>query len=183
MLKIYKLKNTVFSISELNLLFNNTKSENLKAKLNYYVKKGDLVNPRKGIYAKSKYNPLELPAKIYNPAYISLETVLQKNGVIFQNYKTIFAISYLTRKISTAKHQIQYRKIKQDILLNPQGIIQKQNYAIASKERAFLDALYLYKDYHFDNLAILDKKEVYKLLLIYNSQKLSQRVKKILKNA
>ena len=89
-LKLYQVKNTVFTIKELALLFPDIKRKNLKARINYYVKKGTLRNIRKGIYVKSEYSPLELATKIYIPSYISLETVLEKTGVIFQHYKTIF---------------------------------------------------------------------------------------------
>lgn len=182
-LKLYQLKNTVFTIKELALLFPEIERENLKTKINYYVKKGDLQNLRKGIYAKSEYNPLELATKIYTPSYISLETVLEKEGVIFQHYTSIFAISYLTRKIRVGENKIQYRRIKEKILLDRKGILQKENYSRASKERAFLDALYLYKDYYFDNLDVLDKEQVLSLLDIYSSKALSKKVKDILKNA
>lgn len=181
-LKLYQSKNTVFTIKEIALLFGNIKRENLKARINYYVRKKDLKNVRKGIYTKIEYEPFELIAKIYTPSYVSLETVLEKEGVIFQHYRFFFVISYLSRKIEVDKNQIQYRRIKESILLNQEGVIQKENYAIATKERAFLDALYLYKDYYFDNLDILEKGKVFLLLDIYQSRNLSRKVKEIFKN-
>ena len=147
-LKLYKTKSTVFTIQEIALLFGETQRANLKAKINYYVKNGLLKNVRKGFYAKPDYDQLELAAKIYTPSYISLETVLTKEGVIFQYYENIFVVSYLNRIIEVDKTKIQYKKIKNSILLNSKGIIQKENYAIATKERAFLDALYFYKNYY-----------------------------------
>ncbi len=181
-LKLYQSKNTVFTINEISLLLSETNRENLKAKLNYYVKRKRLKNVRKGIYTKIEYDPLELITKIYTPSYISLETVLEKEGVIFQHYKTVFVVSYLTRRIEVDKCQIQYRRIKERILLNQQGVIQKENYATATIERAFLDALYLYKNYYFDNLDALDSEKVFQLLSIYQSKNLTKKVKGILKN-
>lgn len=182
-LKLYKAKNTVFTIDEIALLLRESDRDALKSKINYYVKQGVIKSVRKGIYVKSDYNVLELATKIYTPAYISLETVLEKEGVIFQHYKTIFAASYLSRKIEVDKNEIRFRKIKKEILINKAGVIEKDNYFIATKERAFLDALYLYKDYYFDNLDILDKKKISSLLKIYRSGKFSKKVKKILKDA
>lgn len=181
-LKLYQSKNTVFTIKDIALLSGETERENLKARINYYVREGNLNNMRKGIYAKLEYDPLELATKIYTPSYVSLETVLEKEGVIFQRYKTIFVISYLSRKIEVDEHHLQYRRIKETILLNNQGIIQRGNYAIATKERAFLDALYLYKDYYFDNLNTLNKEKVFCLLDIYQSKTFSRRVRGLLKN-
>lgn len=181
-LKLYQSKSTVFTIKEIALLFPKIKRENLKVRVNYYVKRGIFKNLRKGIYTKSDYNPLELATKIYTPSYISLETVLEKEGVIFQHYKTIFVVSYLARKIKVDKNEIQYRRIKEGILLNKNGILEKQGYFEAEKERAFLDTLYLYKNYYFDNLEILDKKKVFSLLEIYQSKSLEKKVKEIFKD-
>ena len=94
-LNLYQAKNTVFTIDEIALLSGEIERFNLKSKINYYVKKGDLRNVRKGIYTKIEYDPLELATKIFTPSYISLETVLKKEGVIFQTYETIFIVSYL----------------------------------------------------------------------------------------
>jgi len=56
-------------------------------------------------------------------------------------------------------------------------MIKKDNYFEATKERAFLDALYLYKDYHFDNLEQLNKEKVMELAKIYNNKALIKRTK------
>jgi len=175
-LNLYSSKNTVFTIDEIALLLGNSNRENLKARINYYVKTGKLLNLRKGVYAKREYNPLELAVKVFTPSYVSLETVLEKEGVIFQKYKTIFVVSYLSRKIEIGSHEFQYRRIKEEILINKEGVELKKGYAIATKERAFLDALYLYKDYYFDNLDILDKDVVLNMANIYQSKTLKEKV-------
>jgi len=179
-LNLYSSKNTVFTIDEIALLLGNTSRDNLKARINYYVKKGKMLNLRKGIYAKREYNPLELAVKIYTPSYVSLETVLEKEGVIFQKYQTIFVVSYLTRKIEIGGRQFQYRRIKEEILINKAGVELKNGYARAIKERAFLDALYLYKNYYFDNLDILDKDIVSDMVDIYRSKTLQDKIGKII---
>jgi len=149
-LNLYSSKSTVFTIDEIALLLGDLNRDNLKARINYYVKRGKLLNLRKGVYAKRGYSPLELAVKIFTPSYISLETILEKGGVIFQKYETIFVVSYLSRKIEVDSHKLQYRRIKEEILINKEGVELKKGYAIATKERAFLDALYLYKDYYFE---------------------------------
>jgi len=60
------------------------------------------------------------------------------------------------------------------------GIAQKENYFIATRERAFLDALYLYKNYYFDNLDVLDEKKVFEILKIYQNKTLEQRARKLI---
>ncbi|MEG1573442.1 MAG: hypothetical protein RR328_07845, partial [Bacteroidales bacterium] len=138
--------------------------------------------PRKGIYAKSNYNPEELACSLYTPSYISLEYVLQKAGVVFQYDERITTVSYLSRSIEIEGQTYAYRKIKGEILVITDGIIRNSNINIATPERAFLDLIYLNKEYYFDNLNPLDKELINKLLPIYNSKTLTARVKKLLQN-
>ncbi len=173
-LKIYSLPQTVFTLREFSLIFPEAIYENLKSQVNYFVKRGKLISVRKGIYVKEGYNILELANKIYTPSYVSFETVLVKKAIIFQHYETIFMASYLSRKINVNNELITYRKIEDNILLNPAGIEHIDNYSVASKERAFLDTVFLYKNYHFDNLNPLNWGEIIKLAKIYNSKALEK---------
>ena len=105
-----------------------------------------------------------------------MESILQSEGLIFQADRTITAISYLTREIEIDGRKIFYRKIKNEILLNKEGIIEKDYFFSAIKERAFLDSVFLYKNYHFDNLEPLDWNKVSNLKKIYKSKILENRV-------
>ncbi len=102
--------------------------------------------------------------------------MLQKDGVVFQYYETIFVISYVSRTVQVGDHTFSYRKIKNEILFNRQGIEEKEGIARASKERAFLDAVFLYKNYHFDNLRPLNWERIMELKAIYASKALEKRV-------
>lgn len=177
-LAIYNTKNTVFSIQDIALIWKESNTELVKTRVYRYVKTGKLHAIRKSFYAKDKnYNKCELATKIYTPSYISFETVLAKAGVIFQYYGQIFVASYLTREIIADGQTYSYKKIKDPILINKIGIKFEDNYFIASPERAFLDVLYLNKDYHFDNLINIDWNKVYKILPIYNNKRMEKRVK------
>jgi hypothetical protein len=182
-LTVYKDIRTVFRLKDIAMLTGETSFESLNKKLNYYVRTGKLQNPRKGIYTKPDYNPEELACTIYTPSYISLETVFQMEGMVFQFDSTITAISYLSRNIDVENRSYQFRKIKGELLVNTSGITRKDNQInIATPERAFLDALYLKSDYYFDNLNPLNRELVYKLLPLYQSKVLTVRVKKLLTN-
>lgn len=176
---LYSLPNTVFSTKEIALILGETDLNSVKSKINYYVKKGVLIHLRRGIYAKSSgYEIFEAANKILTPSYISLETVFRKEGVVFQDYgNVIFVISYQTREIKLGDYLIRFKKIKNEILTNPEGIDIENGYSIASKERAFMDALYLYKDYYFDNLGGLDWEEAKRLLPVYSSKTMERRFK------
>lgn len=174
---ILRLKQSVFSFKELVMLFNKDNVETLKSKINYYVKQGRIHQIRRGLYSKDiNYNKLELATKIYSPSYISLETVLQKHGIIFQYYSQIFVISYQTREIKCDEQTYIIKKIQDQILTNPNGIELKEDYSIATIERAILDTLYIYKDYHFDNLEPVNWDIIYSLIDIYDSKILKERL-------
>jgi hypothetical protein len=182
--EVFKNKRTVFDISDIAFLLDESDFKNLKQKVNYYVLKRVILNLRRGIYAKENYNPEELAGKIFKPSYISLEYILQKAGVIFQYSESITALSYLTRTIVINGQSLIFRKIKHSILLNTLGItISDDGICIATPERAFLDLLYLNTSFYFDNISILDRRKVEGLLFVYNSKQLVLRVKKIFENA
>jgi len=179
-LSIFKEVKTVFRLRDIALILGEKDFESLNKKLNYYVRTGKLLNPRKGIYAKPNYSSEELACILYTPSYISLEYVLQKAGVLFQSDSRITTISYLSRSIEVQDKTFIYRKIKGEIMANTKGISRQIDHVnIASSERAFLDLLYLNKAYYFDNLNPLNKAKVYDLLPIYMSKALTDRVKNI----
>ena len=175
-LSLYKKPQTVFTLQEIALLFPEISYINLKKRMSYFAKSGSIKKLARGVYAKDKYNILELANKLYTPSYISLETVLQKAGVNFQYYDSIFSVSYITRTVKAEGYTILYRRMKKEILFNKQGIEEKDNCAVASPERAFLDAVYIYKNYHFDNLSSLDWDKINELKNHYGSRRLLKRV-------
>ncbi len=182
-LEIYKDIRTVFRLNDIAMLVGDTDFVSLKKKLNYYVSKEKLGNPRKGIYTKPDYNLEELICVLYTPSYISLEYVLQQAGVIFQYDPHITAISYLSRTVEIESQICIYHKMKGEILVNILGVNQSiEGINIASPERAFLDSIYLYKNYYVDNLHPLNKKIITRLLPVYGSQSLIKRVNQLFKN-
>lgn len=171
---------TVFSMREIALLWRDPVDGAFRKRINYYVLKRKLLPLRRGIYAKNaEYDRLELAVRINIPAYVSFETALAQAGVIFQSYKKIFAASYQSREIKCDGQTYAFRKLKVEILLNPAGIENKGCLSIASPERAFLDTLYLNKNYHFDQLSPLDQKKVLYLLPVYQNKRMAQAVEKM----
>jgi len=180
---IYKDIRTVFRLNDIALLVGESSFQSLNKKLNYYVHTGKLKNPRRGIYTKPDYNPEELACNIYTPSYISLEYVLQKSGILFQYDSGITAVSYLSRSVEVTGKDFLFRKIKGEVLVNTAGINRHENHVnIASAERAFLDLMYLNTEFYCDNLNPLNRQIAYKILSIYKSKSLSERVKKVLQN-
>lgn len=183
LLGILRSKSSVLTFKEILIASGIDKPLLLKRRLNYYVKKGELKSIRRGLYAKDKnYDRLEMATKIFTPSYVSFETILSEAGVIFQHYKQIFVATYQTKEIECDKQLYSFRKVKDDILTNTAGVENRGNYFAASKERAFLDVLYLNKDYHFDNLSPLDFEKIQSLLAVYQNKRMDKQVKKYFKN-
>ena len=180
LLNIYKDNASVFTMQKIAMLYGQGLDRDaLKNRMNSYVRNGELLNPRKGIYAKPGYDEKELACLLYTPSYISLEYVLQRSGVVFQYNDEITSVGYLSRTVVIDGRRYTYRKIKGEIMIDTTGIICQGNTNIASPERAFLDILYLDSNYYFDNISSLDKEKVLSILPIYENKTMEQRVSKL----
>lgn len=169
---------TVFSTKDVALLWREEKKRTVASRLIKYVKAGKLVRVRRGIYAKdNKYDCFELATRIYTPSYISFETVLTRAGINFQHYDTIFVAAYVTREIIASGKKISFVRMKRYVLSNTAGIEHKNGIAMATPERAFLDRVYISKDYHFDNLESLNRDKVFDMLPIYHNKRMEKSIK------
>lgn len=181
---LLRLEHEVFTFKELLLIWGETDINLTKKRVYRYVKAGKLHTIRKGIYAKDKnFDRMEFANKIFTPSYISLETVLTREGIVFQHYNGIFVLSYLSREISCGGQKYIFRKIKYPILTNSLGIEKKNNYFIASRERAFLDTIYLSKNYYFDNLSLIDWNKCFDMIQIYKNGAMEKRLNSYHKQA
>lgn len=173
---------SVFTNRDIVLLWQDNNTKAIKVRLNYYVKNGDLYRIRRGLFAKSKdYNRQELATRVFTPSYISFETVLLAAGLIFQYQSGVTLASYLSREISIDGQAYSYRKIKNEILVNTAGVSLENESAVATKERAFLDTLYLKGNFHFDNLRSLDWEKVMELIPLYENIRLKKTVEEVFK--
>lgn len=181
---ILRSSRSVFTFKDISLIWRNTDQKAVIAGINYYVGTGQLYRIRRGIYAKDKnYDKTELACRIYTPAYVSFETVLTRAGINFQYYGQIFIASYLARQIIVDGQVYQYRKIKNALLTDSAGVLNKDGIAIATPERAFLDTLYLNTDYHFDNLVSLTWEKVFDILPLYNNKRMTRKVQEFFDDA
>lgn len=164
------------------MLWGESGSEAVRVRLNYYVRHGNFYHLRRGIYAKDKdYNKLELATRIFTPSYISFESILSKEGIIFQLYSQIYIASYLSREITVDDQLYSFRKIRNSLLTDPIGVELKDDSSIATKERALLDTLYLNTDYYFDNLGGINWDKVLEILPIYKNKRMTKKVTELYK--
>jgi hypothetical protein len=180
---ILRSSKTVFSIKDVSLMWSEDNESIISIRLNKYQRAGKLIRVRRGYYVKDdNYNRFELATRIYTPAYISFETVLTREGINFQYYGNIFVASYLNREINVGDQKITFVRMKDYVLSNDIGIEHKNSYAVASCERAFLDRIYVSKDYHFDNLANLNWDKVFEILPFYENKCMEKKVKEYFKS-
>ncbi|MEK7202833.1 MAG: type IV toxin-antitoxin system AbiEi family antitoxin domain-containing protein [Patescibacteria group bacterium] len=176
---LLRSKKTIFSTKDVALLWGEENKGASRVRLSYYVKVGKLIRIHRGLYAKDEnYDCFELATRIYTPSYISFETVLTRTGINFQYYGNIFVASYVNREININGQKITFVRMKNYVLSNTVGIEHKDGYAIAVKERAFLDRIYVSKDYHFDHLDPLDWDKIFEILPIYNNKRMLKKVNK-----
>ena len=178
---ILRSRKTVFTLQSLMMLTECSDTKKLTKSLHYYSKGGKLLNPRKGVYTKLKYDEQEMACSLFRPSYISLEYVLGRAGVVFQWDDTVTSVSYLSRDVIVDGKTYRYRKINPEIWVGMEGIEQRDGVAIATPEKAFLDTVYLSAgNCYFDNLRPLSIKKINELLPFFNSTKLNERVKEML---
>jgi hypothetical protein len=172
---------TVFTTQWLSLQNADRSRESFSRSLRYYARIGALRSPRQGIYVKPDYNEQEMACALLKPSYISMEYVLARAGVTFQFSDEITCISYQTRTIVVDNKSYVFRKINPMVWTNMLGIEQRDNIAIATPERAFLDMVYLSAGQcYFDNLRPLNPELVRQILPLYDSPVLTQRVEALL---
>ncbi|MDO4802739.1 MAG: hypothetical protein Q4A15_11295 [Prevotellaceae bacterium] len=172
---------TVFNVQSLRMLTECEDSQKLTKSLHYYVKGGKIRNPRRGIYTKATYDEKEMACCLFRPAYVSLEYVLQRSGIVFQYDDAVTCVSYLNRIVEIDDKVYQFRIINPELWIGMDGIVQQDNILIATPERAFLDMVYLSAgNCYFDNLHPLNKIKVKQLLPLYQSKVLTERVTELL---
>lgn len=102
-LEVFSDKRILFTLNDVAMLIGEKDFKKTNERLNYYIRKGKLLRPRKGIYTKQSYNPEELVCSLYTPSYVSLEYMLQKVGVVLLNYLFDFLYKTLEDSLSFRK--------------------------------------------------------------------------------
>ncbi|WKZ25563.1 MAG: hypothetical protein QY322_04260 [bacterium] len=152
---------TVFSLADLSGIKRDYSGLKLNQAIKYLVKNKELIRLSKGLYSfDSNYSIQEFANKFRTPSYISLYTVLFESGVVFQPYESIFAISQRSETKVVSDTKIIYRKIKDEVLLNPLGIENTNSVYKATIERAICDKVYLDGVEYFDNLREINWEKI-----------------------
>ena len=67
--QLYESPKTILTTKDIALIWGETNTLNLLAKIKYYAKQGSLIRLTRGVFAKNKeYDVKELAASIYTPS-------------------------------------------------------------------------------------------------------------------
>ncbi|MBU4480018.1 type IV toxin-antitoxin system AbiEi family antitoxin domain-containing protein [Patescibacteria group bacterium] len=182
-LKLTTLEKTVFTTNDLMLIWGVPNKNVLKNTVYRVVKKGLLTRISKGLYGLKNVEPdlFEIASKLKKNSYISFETVLSNKGVIFQYYDDLFLASNKTVSLKNKENKFVYRKLPDRILLSREGVESKNNYFIATAERAICDKIYKDGLTYFDDISVVDKKKVFEIAKIYKNKRFEGNIKKLFK--
>jgi predicted transcriptional regulator of viral defense system len=185
-LQLNKTNKEIFSTQDLAVIWEEQDKRKLYETIKYYLRTNQLQQITRGIYSIEKLDEkdtsliFKISQKISPNSYISLYTALKYHGLIFQYYENIYSIGERNMEREVFNKKFIYKTMKDDIFRNEKGIISKNGYRIASKERALCDTLYLIPNVGIDNTESLDKKKVEEISRIYENKSLDKRLKLVL---
>lgn len=139
---LMSLNKPYFTVADLEKVLN-VKESSIYITLKRLVDKGVLVRLKQGVYQPQfqNLNLKKVANELYYPSYLSFESALSSYGILSQiPYTLTFATTKLSKKITLADKEIEYRQLKEDYFF---GYILKNNFYLAEPEKAILDQLYL----------------------------------------
>jgi len=161
---LLKQNKKTFHASDLALLWDIKNKDTLNMTLKRFVDRGVLKRIHKGFYSTieiSNIDPYDLGFSYLNTyCYVSLETILAREGVIFQDIKYITFVSSKSSKFNIEGVKYSSRQLKDEFLNNTAGIKKVGDHFEATVERAVADMLYYNSKYHFDNKDTIDFEKV-----------------------
>ncbi len=161
---LLKQDKKTFHASDLALLWDIDNQNTLNMTLKRFVDRGILKRIHKGFYSTTdikNLDPLDLGFSYLNTySYLSLETLLVREGLIFQDIKYITFVSSKSDTFELNGIMYKSRQLQGAYLNNTIGVTQVGNHFEATKERAVADILYYNPKYYFDNSNSIDFDKV-----------------------
>lgn len=163
--ELAKLGEVVFHSDDLANLWHITNENTLYTTLKRYTERGLLFRIHKGFYAikpPAQIDPLLLGIKaLHDYSYVSTETILAEEGMIQQEVSVITLISGKIKRFSVAGHRYYSRKLTDEFLYQPNGIITTPSgVRKATRERAMADLLHFNPRAYVDAVNLIDWKKV-----------------------
>ena len=150
----------LFHASDLAPIWEIDNQDTLNMTLKRYVDRGILKRIHKGFYTTAdldNINPIDLGFSYLNVySYLSLESILVREGVIFQEIPYVTFVSSKSTTFSIGEKAYRSRQLKDEYLYNTIGIEKIGGHYEANLERAIADMLYYNPQYHFDTTNNVD---------------------------
>jgi len=152
---LLKLDRKLFHTQDLALIWGIVNKNTLYTTIKRYLDRGILIPIHKGFYSTIPVNRID-PwllgiSYLHRYAYVSCETILIKEGVIFQSGNYITLVSDVSLKFKVAGFSYLVRKMQDRYLYDDSGIKNVNGVFVADRDRAVKDMLYFNPSYHFDN--------------------------------
>lgn len=161
---LLKQDQKLFHTNDLAILWNITNRNTLYTTVKRYLKKGILIPIHKGYYSTvptAQLDPIRLGAGyLHRYVYVSCETVLVENGLIFQKSPYITLVSDVSKKFSISGWNFLARSMRDRFLYNNIGIVSTNGILKATVDRAVADLLYFNPRSYFDNQNGINWKQV-----------------------
>lgn len=171
----------VFSAQDLGVLWGYSDENKLFEIIKHYVRTNQIYKLARGLYSKKQYTgddlrsdanlQYEIANKLVPNSYISLWTVLKREGVIFQYYDEVYSIAGRSVDRIVLGVNFVYKQIKESVLFNDLGITHDGKVRVASAERAIGDTKYLYPDVNLEKTDNLNNELLVKIGRIYAKSK------------
>ncbi|MCM8778041.1 MAG: hypothetical protein NC905_07295 [Candidatus Omnitrophica bacterium] len=182
---LYKKRVKFLTISDAGRVFN-TENINTIYKLLQRLEKSQVlkrVEKGKYIFSFRETDDFELANFMLNPSYISLESALSFYGILPQFPYTITSVTPLkTKKIIYENKEFEFIHMNKKYFFS---FIKKDNFLIATPEKALLDELYLVakklRNIHFEDLDLkqIDKRKLRGLVDKYYFLPLHKLIEKL----
>lgn len=157
MYRISKLLSTgrkLFHTADLAVAWGIVDKNTLYTTIKRYVAKNILFPIHKGFYSLVPINDLDPYTLgisfLHRYAYISTETVLEKEGLIFQKIYPLTLVSDISKRFTINSQAYLVRQMADKRLYSSEGLESKNGVMWANKKRAISDMLYFNPKYHLD---------------------------------
>lgn len=183
--KLKELDLDVFTTQEFKNVFD-LSPESVAVKLTRYKKAGYLESPKRGVYylADERPDKFKIANRLYFPSYISLDSILSRNGIIPEIVYSITSVTTkATREFSDSQTVYKYYKIKREAFI---GYKKEGELLLATIEKALVDYFYFVSQGKRDlnerlNLSKIDLKKVYYYAKFFSDKRLDNLIRKLFK--
>lgn len=143
---LLRANRSLFHTQDLRVLWDISNSNTLYTAIKRYIQRGVLFPVQKGLYSTiplSELDPWALGvAAVHAYSYISCESVLAKAGYLNHVPQAITLVGSQAKKFELGGHQFVVRRLADQFLFQPIGVVVENGVRQTTVERALADLLY-----------------------------------------